>query len=379
MLYSRSVGTQVALDLGTSNVVLAALHNGRPKVLTLRNRATSMPAAVAVDERGRWVVGREAKSQLLSRPKDTVMGMKTLMGRPTRSTGFRNAAAAMPFTIAETDGVACAQVGGVSLPLVDAAAAVIREARGQAQDNLGQEISRAIVPVPDYFTDAQRDAFRSATQRAGIPTVRIVDQSEALTSLVEKNNLAEHAKIVFLFGLGGGVFDATLLERLGGEYEVMATTGEDLGGVHIDREIARHLHSRFLRAQGMQTFSDPVGLQRILEAAEAVKIRMDTEDDALVSIPFLCESKGEPVALDDTLDRRDLERASEVLLQRCIAVCSSVMRVAGVSAEQIDAVFLHGRPCASREIQLTTARFFQQSPVVLPEGEVALGAAMMSL
>lgn len=369
-----------ALDLGTTNAVAAALDQGRPRVVPLRGGGRAIPAAVALDGRGRWLVGRDARAQLLSRPRETVVGMKTFLGRSVRSTAFRRLAGAASFRIVEGPDGPCADLGDARLSLVDAAGLVLGDLRGQAQDTLGREILHAVVPVPDYFTEDQRGALCEAGRRSGLSEVRVVEESECLTRLVEAAGRGRELRNVFLYGLGGGVFDATLLERTsGGRYEVVASTGEDLGGALFDLRIAQHLHGVLLATHGLSAYDDPVGLQRILEAAEAAKVRLDVEDVAPVHVPFLAAGEGgTPLDLACELGRADLVRLTGDLVRRTFAVCGSVLRAGRVAPEDLDAVFLYGRPVHAREIHAAATRFFGRTPVRLPEDAVALGAAVLA-
>ncbi len=370
----------VALDLGTTNAVAATLDGAKPRSVPLRGGAVTLPAAVAVDARGRWLVGRDARAQLVSRPADTVVGMKGLLGRDLKSTGVRQFTDGLAYKVLASDDGLCAEVGGARVSMVDAAAMVLRDLKGQAQDNLGAEITEAILPVPDYYTAAQREALTEAARRAGLKDVQTADESDCLTRLVDAAGRGRALKTVFLYGLGGGIFDATVLERnRKGHYEVVASTGEDLGGGLFDRRIAGHLHEAFLRQHQMGSFSDPVGCQRILEAAEAAKVRLDVEDVAPVQVPFLTLGDGgAPLDLAVSLDRRTLVRLTGDLVRHTLAVARSVLRAARVEPEEIDAVLLYGRPVRAREIQAATARFFGKTPMRLPDDASALGAALLA-
>lgn len=371
----------VALDLGTTNAVAAMVEDGMPRAVPLRGKAQTLPSVVAVDERGRWLVGRDARAQLYARPADTIVGMKALVGRSMESTGFQQLLDGLDYKVVRGPDGPAAQVGGAKVSLVDAAAMVLRDLKGQAQDNIGRQITKALIPVPDYFTDAQREAIIEAGKRSGLETVDVADESECLTRLVQAAGREREMRQVFLYGLGGGVFDATVLERTpSGTYEVVASTGEDLGGSQFDRRIASHLHDAFVRQHALGTFSDPVGRQRILEAAEAAKIRLDDTDTSPVHVPFLAADPGEgtPLDLELTLDRAALIRLTGDLVKRTLAVARSVLRAARVEPEEIDAVLLYGRPVRAREIHAATSRFFDQSPVRLPDDAPALGASLLA-
>ncbi len=349
---------RVALDLGTSNTSAAVVWRDRARLVPVRNRATSIPTVVAVDPQGRWIVGREARAQLLSRPTDTVVGLKTFMGRDHTSTAFRQAQQAIHYEILEVGGKVSAKVGGFTVGLNEIAAMVLHETRDQVQSTLGQKLEAAVMPVPDYFTQSQRDAFSEAAAHAGMKDTRMV----------------------VLYGLGGGSFTATVLERTGsGHYETVASAGEDLGGLLFDREVARLLYGRFLQARGIVSLDDAVGLQRILDAAEGAKIALDNADVTAVSVPYLLmDQAGQPVDLSDQLVREELIEITGNLVRRTLRLAHSALRAAGIKRNQIDACYLYGRACSGREIHAATSRFFEQVPIRLPEGAPALGAAILA-
>ncbi|MDF1563364.1 MAG: Hsp70 family protein [Deltaproteobacteria bacterium] len=372
--------TRVALDLGTTNTSAAVVWKERSRLVPVRNRATSIPTAVAVDPQGRWLVGREARAQLISRPADTVVGLKTFLGRDHTSTAFRQAQQAVPYEILDAGGKVSARVGGSVVGLVEIAAMVLHETKDQVQNTLGQKLDAAIMPVPDYFTQSQRDAFALSARTAGFKDTRVVDESAAVTALVECAGRGRDTRLVFLYGLGGGAFTATVLERTsGGHYEIVASTGEDLGGQLFDREIARHLYHRFLQSRGIPALEDPVGLQRILDAAEGAKLALDAAEQTAVSVPYLlADANGQPIDLVDQLGRPELIDLSGDLVRRTLKISESALRAAGVVRSQIDAVYLYGRPCGAQEVAAATFRFFEQTPIRLPVGAPALGAAILA-
>ncbi len=366
----------VALDLGSSNSVAAVLRDETPEVVPLRGQARCIPSVVAVDERGRFLVGRDARAQLLARPQDTIFAMKMILGRRP-SAAFQHFLDNAPFRVKLGSAGAVAILGGQALPVLDAAAMVLKEVRGQAQDNLGWEIHDVTLPVPDYFTEEQRAALEEAARRAGARRATTVDESEALVPLVERTTPG--ARRVFLFGLGGGVLGATLLERFSSRLEVAATNGEDLGGADFDRRLAAHLHERFLEQSGLASYSDPVGRQRILEAAEAAKVRLDEVEEVPVQVPFLTfGADSAPVGLDVVLTRSEMARQTRDLLERCAAVAGSVLRASRVEPDDVDAVFVYGRQARSPLVLDALEAAFGRRPQRLPEAAAARGAVLLA-
>ncbi len=373
--------TAIALDLGSSNTVAAVLNAGRPSLVPLKGGARAIPSAVALDERGRWLVGRDAKAQLLSRPAQTVVGMKSLMGRDAESTAFKLEVGQLGYRVGDGSDGPAAVLGDRNVSLLDAAGMVLNEVRAQAQDSLGRPIDKAVLPVPEYFTEEQRAAFAEAAHRGGIRKAWIVDETDALVSLLgSRRGGAREEKTVFLYGLGGGFFDAAVLDRAEkGGYEIVAASGEDLGGIKLDRRLAGHLRDVFAREHGLGAYSDPIGLQRLLKAAEAAKIRLDDDDVAPVSLPFLgVGNGGTPLDLACELRREDLVRLTGDLVRQTIAVCRSVLRTARLEPSEVDAVYLYGRSTRAREVLAATSRFFGRVPARLPYDASALGASIMA-
>ena len=373
----------VALDLGTSNAVAAVLDGGRPTVVPLLGGALGIPSVVAIDERGRWLVGRDAKAQLLSKPDQTIVAMKTFLGRDADSAAFRVEADELGYGLGPGPNGPMATICGEEISLIEASGLLLRELRGQAQDSLGKVLDGAVLPVPAYFTDEQRQAFADAAYLAGLEKVSVVDETKALSSLLSARRSTpsrEEEKTVFLYGLGGGVFDAALLEREErGGLEIVATSGEDLGGSRLDRRIAKHLKTAFWQRYGEEAAITDIGRQRLLEAAEAAKIHLDDEDEAFVSLPCLSNgSDGGPLDLESSLAREDLIRLTGDLILQTVEISRSVLRAAGLDASEIDGVYLYGRAAKSREVQAAIARTFGKPAVRLPDDATALGAAVMA-
>ncbi len=374
---SRPVG----IDLGTTNSCVALADGGKARVLASKRGHHTIPSVVAFDSHGRLLVGHAAKAQMVINPRHTVYGSKRLVGRPYASPTVQACRDRFHYEIVEgAKGEAAVRFAGRDFSLQQIAAFVLGEMKQTASEALGEEVTRAVVTVPAYYNDHQRNAVREAGQLAGLTVERIVNEPTAAALAFGYGRGLD--KRVLVYDLGGGTFDASVLEIQGDVYEVVSTGGDTfLGGVDFDSQLVDNLVYRFTERHGFVPPQDRVVWQRIRDAAEATKVALSSREVAVAEVPYLCKGPdGREVGLKVDVSRLELDDLTERLVDRSVAVCQEVLAVRGLTAGDIDEVLLVGgqsrMPLVWRKIREAFGR--EPNKSVHPDEAVAIGAALLA-
>jgi molecular chaperone DnaK len=376
-----AVGPVIGIDLGTTNSCVAFARNGRAEVLASKQGHRTLPSIVAFDAQGRLLVGHAAKAQMVVNPRNTVYGAKRLVGRPFASPTVQACRDRFHYEIVEGPGGAAAvRFAGRDFSLQQISALILREIREVASHTLGESVDRAVITVPAYYNDHQRNAVREAGKLAGLTVERIVNEPTAAALAFGHGKGLD--KRVLVYDLGGGTFDASVLEIQGDVYEVVSTGGDTfLGGVDFDGQLLDHLVYRFMEVNGFTPPDDRVVWQRMIEAAEATKVLLSEGETALAHVPFLCRSPaGAGVELKVDVTRAELEELTLRLVDRTIEVCREVLQARSLTPADIDEVLLVGgqsrMPLVWRRIREEFGR--EPNKGVHPDEAVALGAALLA-
>lgn len=372
------MGKIIGIDLGTTNSCVAIMEGGEPKVLVNEEGARTTPSVVAFTKDGERLVGQIAKRQAVTNPENTIFSAKRFIGR--RYEEVQNELKLIPYTVESKNGGADTAFkiqGGKSASPEEIGAAVLAKLKKVAEDYLGQEVTDAVITVPAYFNDAQRQATKDAGRIAGLNVRRIINEPTA-AALAYGLDKKKDQKIA-IYDFGGGTFDISVLEVGDGVVEVKSTNGDThLGGDNFDVVILEWLIAEFKKDQGIDLKNDKMALQRLKEAAEKAKIELSTAQETDINLPFITADQTGPKHLQIKLSRSKFEQMTEDLVRRSIEPCKKALADAGLSASQIDEVVLVGGSTRIPAIQKAVKEFFGKEPnrTVNPDEVVALGAAV---
>ena len=373
----------IGIDLGTTNSCVAVIENGIPKVIENSEGARTTPSIVAYanDE---ILVGASAKRQAVTNPKNTIYAAKRLIGRKFKEEAVQKDIDLMPYKIVEAgNGDAWVKVGDKDLAPPGISAEVLRKMKSTAEDYLGHEVTQAVITVPAYFNDSQRQATKDAGKIAGLEVLRIINEptAAALAYGVDKQDKADRK--VAVYDLGGGTFDVSIIEiaNVDGEkqIEVLSTNGDTfLGGEDFDQRIMDYLVDEFKKESGVDLKQDMLALQRLKEASEKAKIELSSSQQTSVNLPYVTADATGPKHLNVTINRAKLEQLVDELIQRSVGPCKTALKDAGVSASDIDEVILVGGMTRMPKVQETVEKLFGKQPRkdVNPDEAVAAGAAI---
>ncbi len=372
----------IGIDLGTTNSVVATVQEGGPVVI--RNRAGSnlTPSVVALAKSGKMLVGQIAKRQAITNAIDTVYAAKRLIGRKFSSPQTQEAAKALPYrvTAGEHDDIRV-QLGDKALSLQEVSAMVLKELKLDAEAHFGKPVKKAVITVPAYFNDGQRQATKDAGKIAGLEVLRIINEPTA-AALAYGFGKAVSGKIA-VFDLGGGTFDISVLEVGNGVFDVIATGGDTyLGGEDFDNRVIEWLVFDFAKEHGVDLRKDRMALQRLKDAAEKAKIELSTVKETQVNLPFIFtpQSGGAALHLQKTLTREKLEEICDDLCKRTVAICEQVLAEAKLKPSELKEMILVGGMTRMPKIIDTVKGYFRRDPCkgVHPDEVVALGAAVQA-
>jgi molecular chaperone DnaK len=373
-------GAIIGIDLGTTNSAAAAVKDGKPFVIPSREGYNTIPSIVALNDKGNLIVGHPAKSQLLINPKNTVYGAKRLVGRQFESPVVRDLMGRFPYEIvAGPRGEAAVQLGDRQFSLQQISALVLAEVKGVAQQWLRTEVNRAVITVPAYYNDNQRQAVREAGALAGLYVERILNEPTAAALAFGHGKRIEQR--ILVYDLGGGTFDASVLELSGDVYEVVSTGGDTfLGGVDFDKVLVQHLLEVFEKQHGMAFPGDRVALQRVTDAAERAKIALSEQLEVKVTVPFVALVGQKAFDLNATLTRAELVTLTGHLVEKTLGVCEEVLKARGLTQADIDEVLLVGGQSRMPLVRERLRHYFGREPskAVHPDEAVALGAALIA-
>ena len=373
----------IGIDLGTTNSCVAVIENGIPKVIENSEGARTTPSIVAYanDE---ILVGASAKRQAVTNPKNTIYAAKRLIGRKFKEEAVQKDINLMPYTIVENDnGDAWVQVNDNKLAPPQISAEVLRKMKKTAEDYLGHEVTQAVITVPAYFNDSQRQATKDAGKIAGLEVLRIINEPTAAALAYGVDKQEKRDRKVAVYDLGGGTFDVSIIEiaNVDGDtqVEVLSTNGDTfLGGEDFDQRIMDYLISEFKKDSGVDLSKDMLALQRLKEAAEKAKIELSSTAQTDVNLPYVTADASGPKHMNIKLSRSKLESLVDELIQRSIEPCKIAMQDAKVSISDIDEVILVGGMTRMPKVQEAVEKFFGKAPRkdVNPDEAVAAGAAI---
>ena len=370
----------IGIDLGTTNSCVAVLEGGEATVIHNQEGGRTTPSMVSWNADGDVVVGAASKRQMVTNPQRTVFGVKRLIGRKANDRDVQQLASRLPYAVvAAKNGDAWVEIAGTPRSPQEISAHVLAKMKRVAEDYLGQQITEAVVTVPAYFDDVQRQATKDAGMIAGL-TVRAI-LNEPTAAALAYGVQHQHNQRLAVFDLGGGTFDISILAIENGVFEVLATHGDTtLGGDDFDRVIIDLLAEQFLAEQGIDLRTDSVALQRLKEAAERAKIELSSAMTTDVNLPFIAAGPSGPVHLMRELERGQLERACKTLLERLLAPCKKALDDAHCTPADIDQVLLVGGMTRMPAVQERAVGIFGKpaSKGVNPDEIVAMGAAVHS-
>jgi molecular chaperone DnaK len=374
------VGRVVGIDLGTTNSCVAVMDRGEPVVIANSEGSRTTPSIVAFNESGEKLVGQIAKRQARSNPAQTVYAVKRLIGRRSDDPDVQRFTAVAPFRIASAEnGDAWVEICEKPRSPEEISAQVLQRMRETAADFLGEEVSDAVITVPAYFNDSQRQATKDAGRIAGLNVLRILNEPTA-AALAYGLDKQDSEKIV-VFDLGGGTFDVSILQIGGGVFEVLSTHGDTyLGGEDFDELLVRHLCDGFRERFGADPRGDPMAMQRLKEAAERAKQELSSAEETDINLPFLCTNDEGPQHLVEELSRAKFEELTAELVDRLEDPCRQALADAGISPDQIDQVVLVGGMTRMPRVMSRVKQIFGRDAnrTVNPDEVVAVGAAVQA-
>src|SRR5512140_2050486 len=370
----------LGIDLGTTNTCVAYVRNKVARIVPSDRGALILPSVVAVSEKGDLLVGNVAKDQMVVNPRNTIYGAKRLIGRQYNSKVVQDIKHYFSYEIVEgTNGEAAVVLAGKVYSLPQISAFVLQHCKRVAEATLGQEISEAIISVPAYYNDNQRNAVKEAGKLAGFNVKRIVNEPTAAALAYGLNRGFDHK--VLVYDLGGGTFDVSVLQLHGNVMEVLATGGDTfLGGVDFDNRVIDYVLEKFKEEHKIDLAQSPIALQRIKNAAEAAKIDLTLRLNVLVDLPFIEERKGKPLDLRIPLTRDVLNALTADLVNRTFEICDRVLEEKGIKRSEIDEIILVGGQSRMPLVQQKIQEHFGKPPRkgVHPDECVALGAALLA-
>ena len=370
------MGKIIGIDLGTTNSCVSVFEGSEPVVITNSEGKRTTPSVVGFVKDGERKVGDPAKRQAITNPINTVFSIKRFMGETYAQS--QKEAERVPFNVVNENGYPRVDIEGRKYTPQEISAIILQKMKKTAEDYLGQEVTDAVITVPAYFSDSQRQATKEAGQIAGLNVQRIVNEptAAALAYGVDKAN--KDMKIA-VFDLGGGTFDISILEFGGGVFEVLSTNGDThLGGDDFDQVIIDWLANGFKAEEGIDLTKDPMAMQRLKEAAEKAKIELSSSTSTEINLPYISAEGGVPKHLVKTLTRSQFEQLAHNLIQACLVPCQNAMRDAGLQASDIDEVILVGGSSRIPAVQTLVKNYFGKEPSkgVNPDEVVAIGAAI---
>jgi molecular chaperone DnaK len=375
------MGKIIGIDLGTTNSVVAVMEGGEPVVIANAEGSRLTPSVVAINKAGERLVGQVARRQAVVNPEHTIFSVKRFIGRKLSDPAVQKSRSLMPYRLVEApNGDAWVHLAGRDYSPQEISAFVLQKLKADAEAYLGEPVTQAVITVPAYFNDSQRQATRDAGRIAGLDVVRIINEptASALAYGLDQNR---HNHLIAVYDLGGGTFDISILELGDGVFEVRATNGDThLGGDDFDQRIMDWMATEFKKETGIDLRTDRTALQRLKEAAEKAKQELSTVLQTDISLPFITADASGPRHLNLTLTRARLEQLTGDLIERTIGPMRQALVDAGVRPNDIDAVVLVGGQTRMPAVQEMVRRFFNREPHrgVNPDEVVAIGAAIQA-
>ncbi|NCP13242.1 MAG: molecular chaperone DnaK [Sphingomonadales bacterium] len=374
----------IGIDLGTTNSCVAVMDGGKPKVIENSEGARTTPSIVAFTKDGQRLIGQPAKRQAVTNPDNTLFAIKRLIGRRFEDPLTKKDMGLVPYTITKgKNGDAWVKAGEDEYSPSQVSAFILQKMKETAESYLGESVTQAVITVPAYFNDAQRQATKDAGQIAGLEVLRIINEPTAAALAYGMDK--EDGKTIAVYDLGGGTFDVSILEIGDGVFEVKSTNGDTfLGGEDFDNAIVEFLADSFKKKESMDLKTDKLALQRLKEAAEKAKIELSSAATTEINLPFITArmegGSTTPLHLVETITRADLEKMVDALIQRTLDPCKKALADAGVTKDQIDEVILVGGMTRMPRVREVVEQFFGAKPHtgVNPDEVVAMGAAIQA-
>ncbi|MGI8551612.1 MAG: molecular chaperone DnaK, partial [Dehalococcoidia bacterium] len=370
----------IGIDLGTTNSVVAVMEAGEPTVIANAEGGRTTPSVVAVSRSGERMVGQVAKRQAITNHENTIFSIKRLMGRKFTDTEVQKTQGMVPYKVVKaSNGDAQVEMGGRGYSPPEVSAMILQKLKTDAEAYLGEKVTEAVITVPAYFNDSQRQATKDAGKIAGLEVLRIVNEPTAAALAYGLDKKAD--EIIAVYDLGGGTFDISILEIGEGTFQVKSTNGDThLGGDDFDQRIINFLIDDFKKDQGIDLSKDRPALQRLKEAAEKAKIELSTVLQTQVNLPFVTADQNGPKYMDITLSRAKLEQLVGDLVEKTLGPCRQALEDAGIPASQVNEVVLVGGQIRMPLVQSTVKQFFGKEPHkgVNPDEVVGIGAAIQA-
>jgi molecular chaperone DnaK len=371
------MGKIIGIDLGTTNSCVAVMEGNEPVVIPNSEGGRTTPSVIAFTKTGERLIGQPAKRQAVTNPKNTIFSIKRFMGRKRDEVDVE--AKEVPYEVVSGDnGSARVKIGDRLYSPPEISAMVLQKMKKTAEDYLGQEVTEAVITVPAYFNDAQRQATKDAGEIAGLHVKRIINEPTA-AALAYGLDKKHKDQIVAVYDLGGGTFDVSVLQLGEGVFEVKSTNGDThLGGDDFDQRLIDFLADEFNKQEGIDLRKDPMALQRLKEAGEKAKIELSSSMQTDVNLPFITATQDGPKHLTLTITRAKFEQLVDDLIQRTVGPCERAIKDAGLTASQIDEVILVGGSTRVPKVQELVKKLFAREPHkgVNPDEVVAIGAAI---
>ena len=375
------MGKIIGIDLGTTNSCVAVMENGEPVVIQNAEGGRTTPSIVGFTSKGDRIVGSPAKNQMVTNPKNTVYSVKRLIGH--RYAELQGEATKLPYSVIDNGSDCRVEIeeGGTKKQYSpqEISAFILQKMKKTAEDYLGQEVTEAVITVPAYFNDAQRQATKDAGKIAGLDVKRIINEPTAASLAFGFNKDSDKEKTIAVYDLGGGTLDISILELGDGVFEVKSTNGDThLGGDDWDRVIINWLVDEFKKDTGIDLSKDPMAMQRLREAAENAKISLSSQTTTDINLPFITADATGPKHLQKSLTRAQFEQMTDALFERTKEPCRKALADAGISADKIDEVLLVGGSSRMPKVQEVVKQIFgkEGSRAVNPDEAVAVGAAI---
>ncbi|TFH60395.1 MAG: molecular chaperone DnaK, partial [Gemmatimonadales bacterium] len=366
----------IGIDLGTTNSVVAVMEGGDPIVIPNAEGGRTTPSVVAFTKDGERLVGQVAKRQAVTNPRQTIFSIKRFMGR--RTDEIKEESGRVPFgVVTGPNGLAAVEIQGKTYTPPEISAMILQKMKQTAEDYLGTTVEKAVITVPAYFNDAQRQATKDAGKIAGLEVLRIINEPTAAALAYGLDKKKEET--IAVFDLGGGTYDISVLELAEGVFEVKSTNGDThLGGDDFDQRLINWLVAEFKKDQGIDLSQDPMALQRLKEAAEKAKMELSSTQQTDINLPFITADQSGPKHLNLSITRAKFEQLVDDLLQRTLAPMEQALKDANLKPSEVDEVILVGGSTRIPKIQNIVKDFFGKEPnrSVNPDEVVGIGAAI---
>ncbi len=374
------MGKVIGIDLGTTNSCVAIMDGATPRVIENAEGSRTTPSIVAFTEDGERLVGQPAKRQAVTNPENTLFAIKRLIGRSFTDPTVQKDAKMVPYKIAKADnGDAWVEAHGQKYSPSQISAFILQKMKETAEAFLGEKVDQAVITVPAYFSDAQRQATKDAGKIAGLEVLRIINEPTAASLAYGLDK--QDGKVIAVYDLGGGTFDVSVLEIGDGVFEVKSTNGDTfLGGEDFDMRLVNYLADEFKKEHGIDLRNDKLALQRLKEESEKAKIELSSTPQTEINLPFITADKTGPKHLTMKLTRAKFEALVDDLIQKTVAPCAQALKDAGLTAGQIDEVVLVGGMTRMPKVREVVKNFFGREPHkgVNPDEVVAMGAAIQA-